>query len=474
MVTAGNEHMISDLVAPDISEMLERRENHQARAALMVLADPEIADVLMALPPQQRAIAFRLLPRSRAADVFTFLPSDQQELLLTEIGSEPFAQIFNEMDPDDRAQVFEEMPGELAAKILALMRPEERRATQVILGYPEDSVGRIMTPDYLTLRPDWTVQQALDHIRRRGGEAETLQAMYVVDDRGRLLDDVSLRQLVLSDPQAKIESLMDGQVVSLLATNDQETAVQTMNRYDLPVLPVLSGDNVLVGIVTFDDVADVAEEEATEDIHKMGGLEALDEPYMSASIFDLVRRRGTWLSALFIGQLLTASAMSHFGSRIGAGIEKVLVLTIFLPLIISSGGNSGSQATTLVIRAMAVREITLRDWLRVFRRELACGLLLGLWLGLLGLVRVIIWQHLGWYDYSEFYLLLGLTVMVSLLGVVIWGTLVGSMLPFIIRRLGFDPAVSSAPFVATLVDVTGLVLYFSVALLFLRNTLLAP
>jgi magnesium transporter len=344
----------------------------------------------------------------------------------------------------------------------------------VILGYPEDSVGRIMTPDYLTLRPDWTVQQALDHIRSRGGEAETLQAMYVVDDRGRLLDDVSLRQLVLSDPQAKIESLMDGQVVSLLATNDQEAAVQTMNRYDLPVLPVLSGDNVLVGIVTFDDVADVAEEEATEDIHKMGGLEALDEPYMSASIFDLVRRRGTWLSALFIGQLLTASAMSHFGARVGAGIEKVLVLTIFLPLIISSGGNSGSQATTLVIRAMAVREIALRDWLRVFRRELACGLLLGLWLGLLGLVRVIIWQHLGWYDYSEFYLLLGLTVMVSLLGVVVWGTLVGSMLPFIIRRLGFDPAVSSAPFVATLVDVTGLVLYFSVALLFLRNTLLAP
>ncbi len=469
MAITGNEQMISDLVAPDISEMIERRENHQARSALMVLADPEIADVLMVLPSEQRAVAFRLLPRNRAAEVFTFLPPDQQEQLLEEISSEHFARIFDEMDPDDRAQVLEEMPGEMVARLLALMRPEERRRTQIILGYPEDSVGRIMTPDYLTLRPDWTVQQALEHVRRRGGDAETLDTMYVTDQRGRLLDDVALRQLVLSDPGQTIESLMDGQIVSLLATQDQEGAVLAMERYDLPVLPVVSTDGVLVGIVTFDDVADVAEEEVTEDMHKMGGLEALDDPYMSASIPDLVRRRGTWLTALFIGQLFTATAMVYFGAE----LEKALVLAIFLPLIISSGGNSGSQASTLVIRAMAIREITLRDWLRVFKRELSVGLLLGLWLGLLGLLRIVLWHRLGIGDYTQYYVSLGITVMVALVGVVLWGTLVGSMLPFIIRRLGLDPATSSAPFVATLVDVTGLVIYFSVAVLLLRHTMLA-
>jgi len=470
MVQTSNEHMVSDLVAPDISEMLERRETHQVRAALMVLADPEVADVLMALPPPQRAIAFRLLPRNRAADVFTFLPPDQQEDLLAQVSSEHLAQMFNEMDPDDRVQVFEEMPGELVSRLLALMRPEERRATQVILGYPEDSVGRIMTPDYLTLRPDWTVQQALDHIRQRGAEAETVDTVYVTDDRGRLLDDIELRQLVLTDPSQRIGSLMDGQVISLHATDDQEAAVRTLERYDLPVIPVISSDGVLVGIVTFDDVADVAEEEATEDIQKMGGMEALDEPYMSASIPELVRRRGTWLSVLFIGEMFTATAMGYFEDE----LRRALVLTLFIPLIISSGGNSGSQASTLVIRAMAVREIDLRDWWRVLGRELLCGSLLGAWLGLLGLLRIHVWEWTGLTQYGEHYHLVGFTVAAAILGVVLWGAISGSMLPFLIRRLGLDPATSSAPFVATLVDVTGLVIYFSVALVFLSSTLLAP
>lgn len=467
MVTS-NEHMVSDLVAPDISEMLERRETYQARAALMVLADPEVADVLMALPPEQRAIAFRLLPRNRAADVFTFLPPDQQEQLLAEVSSDHLAQVFNEMDPDDRVQVFEEMPGELVAKLLSLMRPEERRQTQVILGYPEDSVGRIMTPDYLTLRPDWTVQQALDHIRQRGAEAETLDTLYVVDDRSRLLDDIELRQLVLTEPSRAIESLMDGQVVSLHAADDQEAAVRTMERYDLPVIPVLSSDGILVGIVTFDDVADVAEEEVTEDIHKLGGMEALEEPYMSASILQLVRRRGIWLTVLFAGEMLTISALARFEHH----IDQVVALALFVPLIIASGGNSGSQAATLVIRAMALQEVRLRDWWRVLRREVVCGLLMGGWLGLLGLARVILWQKTGWFDYTDYYLRVGLTVLVAVTGVVLWGVLVGSMLPFVLRRLGLDPATSSAPFVATLVDVTGLVIYFSTATLLLRGTLL--
>ena len=464
----NDNRLVAALLAPDIRELLEQKQNQEARMALAELMDPEVADVLIEFSPQHRAIAFRLLPRDRASDVFTLLPLEMQEQLVGDLSSEQLAQIVNEMEPDDRALLLDEMPGQIAARLVAAMTPDARARTQAILGYPQKSVGRIATPDYLTLRPEWSVQQAIEHIRKNGRDAETFDTMYVIDERGRLLDEIRLRQLLLADPVRTIHSLMDAQVVSLRAIDDREEAVRAMDRYDVPVLPVVGSDGVLVGIVTFDDVADVAEKEVTEDIQKLGGVQAFDEPYLTLPLLQLVWKRGAWLSLLFIGEMLTASAMTHFEDEIG----KAVVLALFVPLIISSGGNSGSQASTLIIRALAVGEVSLRDWWRVMRRELVCGLALGAILAALGLGRIVLWQWVGWADYSRHYLLIGMTVAATLVGIVVWGTFIGSMLPLLLSKLKLDPATVSAPFVATAVDVTGLVLYFTTALLLLKGTLL--
>ncbi|MBI1368085.1 MAG: magnesium transporter [Planctomycetes bacterium] len=459
---------MGELLAPEIADLIDHRQTGQARAALIELREPEIADVLICLEPKHQAIALRLLPRQRAAEVFSYFDQDDQERIVGNLTNEQAAQIINEMDPDDRVDFLEDAPDELAKNLLALMQPEERAETEKILEYPEESIGREMTPEYLTVRPEWTVAEALRHIREHGDEAESLNIMYVVDEQGKLLDFIKLRKLLLADPAVRCETLREGQVVSLRADDDREKAVRVMERYDLPVLPVVDKSDELVGIVTFDDVADVAEEEATEDMQKMGGMEALDEPYMTATLASLVHKRGIWLIILFVGETFTASAMSYFEVQ----IQKAVVLALFIPLIISSGGNSGSQATSLIIRAMALGEVTLKMWWKVLWRELACGLLLGILLGVVGLVRVIAWQQVGLADYTSHFLLISLTVASTLVGVVTFGTLVGGMLPFVLRRVGLDPATASAPFVATLVDVTGLVIYFTMAILFLRGTLL--
>jgi magnesium transporter len=459
---------IGDLIAPEFIELLDQKRTAQAREALLDLLEPQVADVLISLPANYMALAFRLLPRQKAADVFTLLPEDQQQMLVEEMSHEQLASLFDEMPPDDRAQLFEEMPGQISAKVLALMRPEERRKTQIILGYPPESVGRIMTPDYLTVRPEWSVQQVMEHIRRFGRDAETINTLYVVNDLGILVDDIRLRQLILASPSQTIESMMDNHVVSLVATEDRERAVQVMNKYDFPVLPVVDSGGVLVGIVTFDDIADVAQQETTEDIQKLGAVQALEESFLAAPLWELIRKRGVWLTILFVGEMLTASAMAMYEHEIAAAV----VLALFLPLIISSGGNTGSQAATLVVRALAVGEVRMRDWWRVLRREIICGAVLGLWLGGIGLARVLLWHAAGWRDYTEHYQLIAVTILISVLFVVLWGTIVGSMFPLILRKLKFDPATSSAPFVATLVDVTGVMIYFSTAALLLRNTLL--
>lgn len=458
---------ISVVLVPEIAAMLDQKRTFEVRSALTELQLPEIADLLTELEPHHRAVAFRLLPRDLAADVYTELSTPIQQRLQEDLTDEQLAQVFNEMDPDDRADLFDEMPGQLAAQLLAMMRPEERRSTQVVLGYPADSVGRLMTPEYLALTPDWKVQQALDHIRRHGRDAETVHILYVTDDRGRLLDDIRIRELLLADPSARVEELMDDSAVWLNARDDREVAVHMMERYDVSVLPVVDRDHVLVGIVTFDDVADVAEEETTEDIHKAAAIAPLTEPYLDVSMKTMFTKRAGWLAVLFLGQMLTATAMEHFESQ----LQAVIVLTIFIPLIISSGGNSGSQATSLIIRAMAVGEVTIRDWWRVMRREVLVGLSLGLFLALIGLIRVMGWQWLQLHDYGSAYASVAVTVAIALVGVVTWGSLVGSMLPFALRRLGLDPATSSAPFVATLVDVTGLLIYFYAATIVLRSAL---
>ena len=324
-----------------------------------------------------------------------------------------------------------------------------------------------MTPDFVSVRKEWTLRHVLDHVRAHGRDSETLNVIYVVNGNNRLIDDLRIREILLAPLHAVVSDLCDNRFVSLNATDDKKEAVKVFRQYDRTVLPVIDSHGRLVGIVTLDDVLDVAEEEATREIQKFGGLEALDEPYMSTPLLEMIRKRATWLVILFVGEMLTATAMGYFETE----IKRAVVLALFVPLIISSGGNSGSQAATLIIRALALGEVKLRDWWRVMRREVLSGLLLGLILGTIGFLRIALWSAFSSL-YGEHWMLVGLTVSCSLLGIVLWGTLTGSMLPFILKRLGMDPATSSAPFVATLVNVTGLIIYFSVALVILHGTLL--
>jgi magnesium transporter len=377
------------------------------------------------------------------------------------------------MSPDDRTALLEELPSAAARQLIKLLTPEERHIAQSLLGYPEGSVGRLMTPDFIAVHEDWTVKEVLDHVREFGQDSETLNVIYVVDDRGKLIDDLRIREFLLKPLEVKVSDIRDRNFVALTVTDSQEQALNAFRKYDRAALPVLDSSGVLVGIVTSDDMLDVAEKEATEDIQKIGGMEALDEPYMRISLLRMVRKRAGWLVILFLGEMLTATAMANYQDE----IAKAVVLALFLPLIISSGGNSGSQASTLIIRAMALGEVTLRDWWRVASREIRAGLSLGVILGAIGAARVAVWSVVGdRYMHRQLYgphwPLVALTVGVALIGVVLWGSLSGSMLPFILRRVGADPATSSAPFVATLVDVTGLIIYFSIALLIMRGAML--
>jgi magnesium transporter len=458
----------AELLQPEVRELIHEGRYTELREALHLVAPADVADILAGLEPSETAVGFRFLQHNDAAQVFSYLAPEKQEELIKELGAENALRIVEAMQPDDRVKLLDELPAEVAQRLVASLSAEERKRTQAILGYPPGTIGRLMTPDYIRVRPDWTIAQALDYVRKHGRDAETINVIYVVDNEGRLIDDMRLRQVLLADPGQTIESLMNRSFVALRADQDQEEAVRAMARYDRIALPVVDTRGVLVGIVTADDVADVAEKEVTEDIQKLGGMEALDAPYLSVTLGQLFLKRGKWLSVLFVGEMFTASAMTYFEHT----LERAVVLGLFIPLIISSGGNSGSQASTLIIRAMAVGEITLAHWFQVLRRELACGVLLGLLLGTLGFVRVHIWQMLGWADYTAHFHLVAATVLSAVLGVVVWGTLSGSMLPFLLRWLRLDPATISAPLVATLVDVTGIVIYFTVAVLVLRGTLL--
>ncbi len=360
----------------------------------------------------------------------------------------------------------------MTQKLLGLLSPTERKIALELLGYPKGSVGRRMTPYYVAIEDRWLVADVLTHLRRVGKDHErpTLNQLYVVDGSGRLLDWLRLQVVVTSDPGTPVAGLLEGSNLSLRATDDQEAAVSAFKKYDVTVLPVVDTNNVLLGVVTVDDVLDVAEAETTEDIQKIGGMEALNAPYLEIGLLSMVKKRAGWLAVLFMGEMLTATAMGYFEGE----IEKAVVLSIFLPLIISSGGNSGSQATSLIIRSLAVGDVGLRDWWRVLRREVLAGSLLGCALAALGFSRIWLWQLIGLKDYGEHHGLIAFTVGFSLIGVILFGSLAGAMLPFLLRAIRFDPAVASAPLVATLVDVTGLVIYFTIASQVLRSTILAP
>jgi magnesium transporter len=376
--------------------------------------------------------------------------------------------LMTQMTPDDQARLLDELPPEVTRRILDTLSAEELQAARDLLGYPPHSAGRFMTPRYVAIRSTMTAREALDHVRQTGRDKETVNVLYVLDDQGRLVEDLRLGSLVMADPQAKVSDIHEGSTVAIPAMTDREAALRTFEKYDRIALPVTDAEGHMLGIITIDDILDVAQKEATEDIQKIGGSEALDAPYLEVSFWQMLRKRGGWLSVLFVGEMLTATAMGVFEEE----IAKAVVLALFVPLIISSGGNSGSQAATILVRSLALGEVRLRDWFVVASRELRTSLTLGAWLGLLGFIRIVVWHLCGWVNYTEHYLLVGLTIFFSLIGVVCFGSLAGSLLPFLLRRLGFDPATSSAPFVATLVDVTGLVIYFTVAWLILRGALL--
>jgi magnesium transporter len=377
------------------------------------------------------------------------------------------SRLLNGMSPDDRTALLQREPPDEIERLLMLLSPNEQRVARSLLSYGAGTVGRLMTPDFVTMKREWTVAHVLEHVRRVGKDSETLNVLYVTDEHDRLIDDIRIRAILLAEPDRRVEELMDERFVALSVTDKESEAVTLFRKFDRSALPVVDGRGVLLGIVTVDDVLDVAEEEATRELQRFGGLEALDTPYITTPLWEMVQKRASWLIVLFLGEMLTASAMGYFEGE----IQKAVVLALFVPLIISSGGNSGSQAATLIVRALAIGEVKLSDWLHVMRREILSGLALGLVLGTIGFLRIAIWSAFS--DiYGPYWPLVALTVSLSLVGIVLWGTLSGAMLPFLLKRLGLDPATSSAPFVATLVDVTGLIIYFSVALLVLHGTLL--
>ncbi len=443
---------------PEVSELIARRDFRALREALTGVPPADVADLLTDLPLEQAAVTFRLLPRDEAGDVFAELDADLQTDLIDQLGDIRSRQAIEALEPDDRARVLDELPTEVATRLIASLSPATRRETQAILGYDADMVGRLMTPDYVRVRPEWTVSRALDHIRKFGRDAETVHWIFVVDSKQRLVDDLMIRQLLIADPSTHISDLMDDSFQYLDAHEDREEAVRMMGRYDRTALPVIDSRGVLLGIVTHDDVADVAEEEVTEDIQKQAGMEALDKPYMQTGLLEMVKARGIWLCILLILQVATIGVLDMFQSH----LEKAAILVSFIPLIISSGGNTGTQAASLLIRAISLEEIEHADWLRVIVRELRTGLILGAVLGVLAFVVVVTLNASGIVTDTRA-ASVGLTVGISILAIVIWGVTIGSMFPIILDRIGLDPATISSPLVATLMDVSGLVIYLACA-----------
>ena len=460
-------NLLEKLLLPEIRELIHDKDLETLRDTLQRWPAPDIADLFRDLGPFEDVVVFETLPPELAARTFEHLERSLQDELLQELPELDVARLLNELKPDDRTALLESMPHDEAERLLTLLTPENQRIARGLLSYSEGTVGRLMTPEFIGVREDWNIDQVLGHVRKVGRDSETLNAVYVTDSEQHLIDGIRMREILLAQPQTRIRELSKRRFVALKATDRKSAAVEIFKKYDATVLPVVDRKGVLLGVVTVDDVLDVAEEEATREIQKFGGLEALDEAYIATPVLLLVRKRATWLIVLFVGEMLTASAMGMFEKE----IERAVVLALFVPLIISSGGNSGSQAATLIVRALAVGEITLTDWWLVMRREILSGVILGGVLGTIGFGRIALWSAFTEL-YGPHWPLVGATVAISLVFITLWGTLSGSMLPLLIKRAGLDPATSSAPFVATLVDVTGLVIYFTVAMIILRGTLL--
>ncbi|MBO9672384.1 MAG: magnesium transporter [Sphingobacteriaceae bacterium] len=458
---------MEEMVVEEIQELLEKENDRALKQCLDQLNISDVEELIDELP-QHAAKFIETLSLNRAVNVFRILDFPTQERIIKKLSGNKLNQIIKDLPPDDRTALFSELKGDVVKKMITLLPPEERKESLALLGYKEDSIGRLMTPDYIAVKPEWSITRVLAHIRRYGKNSETIDVVYVINKDGVLLDDIRIREVLLADPEAIIGELTDKRFIALKANDPQEDAINIFRMNNRVALPVVDENNILLGIVTVDDILWIANEEYTEDMHKIGGTEALDEPYLDIPILKLVKKRAGWLIVLFLGEMLTATAMQHFEIE----LEKAVVLSLFIPLIMSSGGNSGSQASTLIIQAMALGEVTIAEWWRVMRRELVSGILLGIILGTIGFTRIVTWQELHLYNYGPHWFLIATTIFFTLVGIVLWGSLIGSMMPIILKKLKLDPATSSAPFVATMVDVTGIVIYFSVAVLILKGVLL--
>jgi len=428
----------------------------------------EVAKMFVSLPIDVALKAYSSLPESNEIKVFPYLELPVQKYLIKKLPNERAKRILNELTSDDRMIFYSSLKGVEVSTYIDYLNEANKNAVHNLLGYPDKSIARLINTDFATIHAEQTIQEACDHLRNHHKDTEAANVIYVVNEEGKLVDDIPVRRFVLNDPLKKIESILDGISVSLKMTDSKEDAVAKFKEYDRVVLPVTNAEGILLGVLTVDDVLDMEEQRSTKDIQQFGGLESLDYPYVNTSFFSLIKKRAGWLIILFLSETLTATAMGYFDAE----ISKAVVLALFVPLIISSGGNSGSQAATLIIRAMALKELSLKDWWFVMKREILSGLTLGLILGSIGFVRIAVWQNLHWYNYGSHWFPLAITIFFSLIGIITWGTLSGSMVPMVLKKCRLDPATSSAPFVATLVDVTGLIIYFSIAAALLKGTLL--
>src|SRR5580765_5538521 len=433
----------------------------------------EVAQIFLNLPAASAVTAFQTFPEKNQVILFPYLDNLVKKQIIGEITKDEASKILNSISSDDLVIFLSRLKGVELSETLDYLNEKNKKAAHNLLGYPKESVARLINTEFATLTKEMTIEQAMVHLRKYHQDTETANIVYVVDSEGKLVDDMPIRRLVLNEPGKKIEDIMDGFYVKLNIGDSKETAVDIFKQYDRAALPVTNDHNVLLGVITVDDVIDVEEEKNTKEMQRFGGVESLDYPYVKTPFFSLIRKRAGWLIILFLSEMLTATAMGHFQSE----LDAALVLSLFVPLIISSGGNSGSQAATLIIRAMALNELTPRRWWYVMRREIFSGLTLGVILGTIGLIRITIWQEFHWANYDpkhggHYWYLVAITVFFSLIGIVLWGTLSGAMIPIVLKRLKVDRATSSAPFVATLVDVTGLVIYFTIAAIILKGTLL--
>ncbi len=446
--------MFTQLVLPDIQELIEKKDWKTLKQAVSGFSPEDVAELINALEEKEAVLVFRLIPREKASYVFAELDPNLQEFILRHIADKEIQALLEELPPDDRTALFEDLPGQLTQRILNLLPAEERKEALNLLGYPEESVGRLMTPDYIAVKKDWSIEKALAHIRQYGRDAETIDVIFVVDSHWKLLDAIPIRRFILADVHQTVADIMDNTFVAVQATDDQEVTYQTMKKYNLTVLPVVDSEGVLLGIVTVDDMLDVSEEEITEDFHKISAVEPIEERYYTVSPFRLYRKRIGWLMILLLTDFFSSSIIAHFEQA----IQSVIALAFFIPVLIDSGGNISAQSSTLVIRALATGDLTLKNWFDVVKKELLIGLLIGLTLGLVLYVRGFFWRGGP---------TIGMVVGLAMVAITIWSNLLGSLLPIVLTKMKLDPAVISSPLLTTLVDSTGLIIYFTLAELIL-------